>query len=82
MSKYGHLRGALVGQSASAAGRAEMPDKMEEIIFVVQELAGGWIVVDGMTNGPFSSNIRAVALAEGMALAVRATGQRARVVVV
>ncbi len=59
-----------------------MSDKLEEIIFVVRELAGGWIVVDGMINGPFSSKIRAVDLAEGMASAVRATGQPARVVVV
>jgi hypothetical protein len=59
-----------------------MTDKLGEVIFVVQELAGGWVVVDGMTNGPFSSKIRAVDLAEGMALAVRATGQTARVVVI
>jgi hypothetical protein len=48
---------------------------------VVREDTGGWVVVDGAINGPFFSKIRAVDLAEGMAAAIRATGQRARVVV-
>ena len=58
-----------------------MTEKAEEVIFVVREMKGGWIVVDGTTNGPFFSKMRAVDLAEGMALAVRAAGQQARVVI-
>ena len=52
-----------------------------EVTFVVRAAAGGWIVEDGTTNGPFFSKTRAVDLAEGMALAVRDAGRQARVVV-
>ena len=58
-----------------------MNSEAEEVILVVREDTGGWVVVDGTVNGPFFSKIRAVDLAQGMADAIRATGQRARVVV-
>jgi hypothetical protein len=57
-----------------------MTTQPQEMIFTVRESPGGWIVQSGATNGPFLSKARALDLAEGMALAIQATGQAARVV--
>lgn len=58
-----------------------MTSETEEVILVVREDTEGWVVVGGTVNGPFFSKIRAIDLAEGMADAIRTTGQRAKVVV-
>jgi hypothetical protein len=58
-----------------------MTDESKEIVLFVREASGGWVIIDGVTNGPFYSKALAVDLAEGMAVAIRASGQRARVVV-
>jgi hypothetical protein len=52
-----------------------------EIVFTVREFPGGWVVEDGVTIGPYFSKARALDLAEGMALAIRDTGQAARVII-
>jgi len=52
-----------------------------EIVFTVREFPAGWVVEGGVTTGPFVSRDRALDLAEGMALAIRDTGQAARVVI-
>lgn len=54
---------------------------MKEAVFVVREVPEGWLVENGATLGPFFSKERAMDLAEGMAVALRATEHSAEVVV-
>ena len=58
-----------------------MPKPLKEMVLVVREDPRGWLVEDGVVMGPFLSKQRAQELAEGMAEAIRAFGQPARVVV-
>ena len=51
------------------------------INFAVYESTGGWFVGGMHPIGPFYSRVQAVAMAESMVAAVRATGEQAIVVV-
>jgi hypothetical protein len=41
----------------------------------------GWIVVDGVTMGPFAIRSRAIDLAEGMVQALRSSGETVELIV-
>ncbi len=47
----------------------------------VKHTPAGWIVIGGMTMGPFAVESRAVDLAEGMAQALRTAGEPVELVI-
>lgn len=53
---------------------------MSVLMFKVRALDFGWVVEDAETFGPFTSREKASDLAEGMAAALTASGERAAVV--
>ncbi len=56
-----------------------MEIQRQEVVFVVHQGRGGWLVDGPMSIGPFHSKQHAADLADGMAKAIQAAGQRARV---
>ena len=42
---------------------------------IIRKVAGGWVVEDGSTLGPYISRERALDLAEGMVAALRSAGE-------
>jgi hypothetical protein len=54
---------------------------MPWIIFTVSQERNGWFVDGSHPVGPFVSKERAAELAEGMAAAIKASGQRSEVMV-
>jgi len=56
-----------------------MEAQRAELVFVVRQGDGGWLIDGPSTMGPFFSKDHALDLAHGMAQAIRSSGQDARV---
>lgn len=61
--------------------RTPSRDSGMTVVLRVRYSAGGWIVQDGATMGPFLAKEQALHLAHGMAAAIRSSGDQAEVIV-